>query len=369
MTASKRVVVIGGGVLGVSTANQLRHGGADVELVTEGSLADGASGRSLSWLNSAGSRSPAYHALRMAGIDRYRTLFTRDPSRNWLRFDGAIYWASDDAQGTARERHAAELAHGYASRLLESEAPPVPGLDARSFPELAVHNPGEGWVSLPELINHLAKEFTGIGGKIHTETGRASVLTEHGRASGVRTETGQRFEADAVVLACGASTPSIAAELGIHIPDASPPAMLVHTEPLDSPMRAVLNTPRVSLRPNPDSGFALDHDWYTKRITRTAAGEYRIEESVVTELLAEASKLLSGDVRLRAADWRLGRKPVPGDGQPVLGQPHELPGCFLAFTHSGATLGLIVGELLAWEILNDARHPMLARFSPDRFIG
>jgi glycine/D-amino acid oxidase-like deaminating enzyme len=51
----------------------------------------------------------------------------------------------------------------------------------------------------------------------------------------------------------------------------------------------------------------------------------------------------------------------------VFGELAELPGCVVAFTHSGATLGLIAGELLSYEILSGARHPMLAAFRPERF--
>ncbi|HEX9228669.1 MAG TPA: D-amino-acid oxidase, partial [Arthrobacter sp.] len=54
-------------------------------------------------------------------------------------------------------------------------------------------------------------------------------------------------------------------------------------------------------------------------------------------------------------------------GEPVLGELGQVPGCFVAFTHSGATLGLIAGELLAGEILTGAKHPLLATFRPGRF--
>ena len=69
-----RVAVVGGGVLGMSTAAHLVRLGARVTLVTDGPLASGASGRSLSWLNSAAPRTAAYHRLRMLGLDRYRLL-------------------------------------------------------------------------------------------------------------------------------------------------------------------------------------------------------------------------------------------------------------------------------------------------------
>ncbi len=84
-------------------------------------------------------------------------------------------------------------------------------------------------------------------------------------------------------------------------------------------------------------------------------------------LLAEASRVLTGHPRLEA-DWTgIGPKPIPGDGDPVLGRVDDLPGLSLAFTHSGATLGLIAGELLAYEILEGTAHPMLADFNVRRF--
>src|ERR687889_2261510 len=116
-----RVAVVGGGVLGVSTAQQLARVGADVVLVTEGELASGASGRSLSWLNSAGMRSEHYHRLRMAGIDRYRTLSAQHPGLNWLHFDGGLAWQAEDQADDLRRQYEHELAHGYDSQLLSHD--------------------------------------------------------------------------------------------------------------------------------------------------------------------------------------------------------------------------------------------------------
>ena len=94
-TQPTHVAVIGGGILGASTAAHLARGGAQVTLVTAGSLGDGASGRSIAWLNSSGDRSAEYHYLRLLGLDRYRTWSVRHPeSRKYLRFDGAMKWAA-----------------------------------------------------------------------------------------------------------------------------------------------------------------------------------------------------------------------------------------------------------------------------------
>ena len=365
-----RVAVIGGGVLGASTAQQLARAGTDVVLVTEGELTSNTSGRSLSWLNSAGARSETYHRLRMAGIDRYRTIAAHHPVNDWLRFDGGLAWAPPEEADQLRARHRHEVAHGYESHLLQPEetAAQVPGVDPRVIPATgAVWNPGEGWVDLPSLVQFLIKDFVEEGGRLVTHAGRSEVVVRNGAVSAVRTAGGERFEVDAAVLATGPEVPAMAADLGIAIPDRTPISMLVTTKPLPHDLTAVLNTPHVSLRPAPGGALAVDADWTSESITRSAGGGYGVPEVVVEALLAEASRVLIGHPRLKA-DWTgIGPKPIPGDGDPVLGRADDVAGLSLAFSHSGATLGLIAGELLAYEILEGTAHPMLADFNVRRF--
>ncbi|GAA1365922.1 FAD-dependent oxidoreductase [Arthrobacter rhombi] len=363
----KNVIVVGGGAIGVSTAVHLLRQAVDVTLVTEAGLASGASGRSLSWLNSAGTRTKEYHELRMAGIERYRVLSTQYPNIDWLSFGGGLFWDGNSA--TTGQRHEAESARGYSSLLLDaaSAAETAPGANPEAIPDSAVFNAAEGWVSLPHLISHLMEEFSRRGGRLVLNAGRAEVLVEAGRAVGVTTETAGKFTADAVLVACGPQTPEVVAPLGVHIDDASPVSMLVITEPGDHEVPPVMNTPRVALRPNPGGTLALDHDWYEQDITEHADGSYDIPRAVVDELVQEASKVLHGAPQLAAASWKIGRKPIPGDGEPVFGELEGVPGCFVAFTHSGATLALVAGELLSKEISVGVRHPMLETFRPERF--
>jgi glycine/D-amino acid oxidase-like deaminating enzyme len=58
---------------------------------------------------------------------------------------------------------------------------------------------------------------------------------------------------------------------------------------------------------------------------------------------------------------------MPDDDEPVLGRVQGIAGLHVAFTHSGATLGLIAGELVADEIVSETAHPLLEPFRPDRF--
>lgn len=364
-------VIIGAGIFGVSTGVQLARRGIQVTILNDGPPANGASGRSLSWLNSARMRSEPYHRLRMAGIDRYRTLSAQNPDAEWLRFDGGLTWDADDERNEidAAYRHEVSLAYD-ALRLSAAEVARVaPGLDAGAItPQGAIFNPGEGWVDLPTLIGVLLEEFSALGGILVTDQGAARVVIEGGRAVGAETAKGYLHRADAVVLATGPAVPKMAAESGQTIGDGTPIALLVQTKPLAHPLRAVLNTPRVAVRPAPGGTFSLDADWAAEEgVTVRADGTYEIDDSVIAELLTEAAQVLEGNPELEVASVGVGGKPIPGDGEPVIGAIKVIPGYYVAFSHSGATLGLIVGELLAFEVATRTEHPMLATFRPERF--
>lgn len=364
-----RVVVIGGGVLGVSTAHQLARRGASVTLVSDTALASGASGRSLAWLNSAAARSAEYHQLRVLGIDRYRTLSARVPGLDWLRFDGGLTWS---AETSMRLSFAHQKALGYATEwvLPDEIAAVAPGVDPAAVPAHgAIFNPGEGWVDLPSLIDLLAKDFTALGGTVVLDAGPATVSVRGDRVTGARTESGLSFDADAVVLATGAAVPATLAGLGMPIGDRTPISVLLRTQRVATGLRTVLNTPRVSIRPTPDGALVLDSGWSEEEVVRHDDGTFEVPEYVVDGLLTEASSVLDGHPGLPLESVGAGQKPIPADGEPVLGPVPGLAGLHVGFTHSGATLGLIAGELLADQIVTGEAHPLLATFGPGRFLA
>ncbi|MBM6593164.1 NAD(P)/FAD-dependent oxidoreductase [Microvirga pudoricolor] len=369
-SSSLRVAVIGGGIFGVSSAVQLARLGAQVTLVTEAGFASQASGRSLAWLNSARFRSAEYHQLRLIGIDRYRTLAAKNPGVNWLRFDGGLTWDADDASNKIADAFAHEQSIGYDAQLLAPDevAAVTPGVDPKAITRQgAIFNPGEGWVDLPSLIGVLLEEFAARGGKAIAQAGRASVEFKAGRAVGVSTANGTRVEADAVLVATGAAVPEVAAQAGYRIPDATPISLLVKSKPLKVALRAVLNTPNVALRPTPDGSVVFDSAWSEEEVSKGPRDVREVPGSVIERLAAEASAVLEGNPKIEVESYGVGPKPVPLDGEPVLGAVEGIPGYYVAFSHSGATMGLIAGELVSREIVTGEVSPLLARFRPSRF--
>jgi glycine/D-amino acid oxidase-like deaminating enzyme len=136
---------------------------------------------------------------------------------------------------------------------------------------------------------------------------------------------------------------------------------------VDVEVRTVLNTPRVAVRPTPDGRLVLDADWAEQSIVVGDDGSLTVPEESVQGLLDEASKVLAGNPRLTAQRVGAGLKPIPGDGEPVVGAVPSIDGLYALFTHSGATLGLILGELLAEEVLTGSPSPVTRTFRLDRF--
>jgi len=368
-TAAETVVVIGGGILGTSTAAHLARAGADVTLVTAGRLADGASGRSIAWLNSSGARTAAYHHLRLIAIDRYRTWSARHPeSAEYLRFDGAVKWAAPGE--SFRDTFAFERASGYDAVWVPREEIQAfaPEADVAAVAEEgAIFNAGEGWVNLPHLVAALADEARANGATIVQDAGEARVDVADGAVAGVVLADGTRLAASRVVLATGPAVPGQLADLGVNVPDATPAAFVLFTEPVEPRVRTVFNTPRVAIRPLPDGGLVLDADWSEAEVVAHEDGTFEVRDSTVQGLLEEATKVLAGSPELRARGVGAGLKPIPGDGEPVVGPVPGIRGLHAMFTHSGATLGLILGELMAEEVLTGAPSPVLEAFRIERF--
>lgn len=368
--AEARVVVVGGGVLGVSTAAHLaRRGGAEVVLVTDGAFADGASGRSLSWLNSSHQHSSTYHDLRIEGMRRYRAFASHHDSSAYLQFTGNLFWPGEDGD-SVDQLHEHLMAVGYGAELLTPAEVGQRGLgvDPAALPERVLFTPKDGWVDLSSLIHALLEDFAAAGGIAREQAGPARVEVAGDRVAGVSFADGSRVAADAVVVATGAAVPRMLREVGIEIPDRTSMAALVRTEPVDHGLHVVVNSPRVAVRPNVGGNLVLDRDRAADHVGGSPETGHRLPDRIVEELLEEVRRLLPGRPALRAASVGIGPKPIPGDGEPVLGEVDGIDGCFVAFTHSGATLALVAGDLLAREVMGRPQE-LLSAFRPARFLG
>ena len=213
----------------------------------------------------------------------------------------------------------------------------------------------------------------------------ADVLTgEQGRVTGldpgpagvlrVRTAAGAVLEADEVVCCAGRWVPELAKMAGAasqvplvdwEKPGATAPGLVVRVGPLASagPGRLV-HTPEVSLRPHaggllhleaPDA--AVDLHTPEPDLRRWAA-----------TLLRRAQQTVRGLIDARVEEYQVCVRPMPADGQSIVGRLPGIPALYVAVTHSGVTLAAHLSNLIAAELTTGTSPADLTPYRPARFL-
>ena len=85
-------------------------------------------------------------------------------------------------------------------------------------------------------------------------------------------------------------------------------------------------------------------------------------------MLTRISRKLDTSTNFIPTNIKIGTRPVPIDGFPVVGNIEGNKGVFIAVMHSGVTLAPLIGRLLASEMLQTSKSPLLEPFRPSRFI-
>jgi glycine/D-amino acid oxidase-like deaminating enzyme len=78
--------------------------------------------------------------------------------------------------------------------------------------------------------------------------------------------------------------------------------------------------------------------------------------------------MLSGAHDVQLSDVRIGVRPVPVDGQPIIGSLPGHPGGYIAVMHSAVTLAPVAGRLVADELIDGLDPEELQGVRPDRFV-
>jgi glycine/D-amino acid oxidase-like deaminating enzyme len=142
--------------------------------------------------------------------------------------------------------------------------------------------------------------------------------------------------------------------------------VLIYTSPVAVSVSRVIHAPHVHLRPD-GAGRLLLHTPETDSAAYVSdAGEVRVERSSVARVLEAGRALYPGIRAATVESVRVGERPIPADGLPVLGRAVDLPNFHFAVSHSGATLSVHAGDLVAAEVLGEDRGEALAPFRFER---
>jgi glycine/D-amino acid oxidase-like deaminating enzyme len=378
-TQPRHYVVIGAGILGASVAAGLAGSGVRVTMLDQDQPGRATSRWSFAWLNSNDKSPRPYHDLNHAGIKAWADLAPILDGAAWYRPVGNIELATTPAARTELTARVRRLASwNYDARLVDpAEAAelepslrlPEPGTEPGT---IAAWFPGEGYLLTEPLIARLVAQAANRGAEIRTgEQGRVVAL-DPGRPPQVRTAAGAVLAADEVVCCAGRWVPELtgAANAIPLVPwdtsGATAPGLVVQAGPVSpaGPTRLV-HTPEICLRPHPGGLLHLEApdaavDLHTPDpdLRRWAA-----------ELLRRAQQTVRGLDQARVVEYQVCVRPMPVDGQSIVGPLPGTRGLYVAVTHSGVTLAAHLSQLIAAELTAGAQSAELTPYRPSRFLS
>ena len=411
----KDIVVVGAGILGLSSAWYLEEAGARVTILDRAPIGDsascgnaglicfghppltrpGVSRQGLKWMFDP--RSPLFIKPRLDG-DLFRWLWTFHRHCNTPHYERSLEALCELGRMSANcfeeildatsidcdwqrcgwddvclhaetldkvEKEAALLARlGYESERISGDELRA---DAPAYTEEvagAIRFDDSATLSPRAFTQGLAEALQQRGVAIRTDATVAS-LVEHGdRVAGVRLDTGEELTADATVLTAGVWSDTLAGSIGLRIP--MQPARgyqrdLVGLEHLP-PRGCVLNETFIAVSPFHGTlrlagtleiaGF--NQPWLVDRLEHLtmAGGRY----------------LRGADTAEIASEWA-GYRPCTADGMPVIGGVPRHRDLFIGTGHAmmGMTLGPASGKLIAECVLDTTPSLESPSFAASRF--
>ena len=367
---SRRCVVVGAGILGASVAARLAGAGLRVTLLDQDQPGRATSRWSFAWVNSNDKGPRPYYDLNHAGIRAWAELAPDLDGDAWYRPVGHVELATAEGAAELEARVSRLTDWGYPARLVDpAEAAALepalrvpPDAAAAFFPE-------EGYLLTEPLIARLIARAERHGAQVRTgEPGRVTVL-EPGAPPRVRTAAGAGLEADEVVCCAGRWTPALA-EVPLvpwQTPGSIAPGLVVRAGPvpLISGLVRLVHTPELSLRPHPGGLVHLEAEDAAAAVDlHTPEPELR---RWADELLRRARGTVRGLGDARVVEKTVCVRPLPADGQSIVGRLPGAPGIYVAVTHSGVTLAAHLSRLITADLTTGIPPGPLAPYTPDRF--
>ena len=366
MRNANPIVVAGAGIIGASIAWHLAARGATVTIIDQEAAGAAASGKSFGWLNASYGKLPYhYHRLSRVGVGAWREAAGKLPLA--VRWGGALSWAHAPSQ---------DANHVTSSAPESTWAGPVATLEAgdirRMEPQLVLPgNPQgrfsalDGWLDAAAATRVLldAAQSSGATFVAACELLRCTFTGQ--RLTGVVTTNGN-IDARQLVVACGANADIFTRAGQLTIPQQPTAGVIVTTDPLPPTISHLLIANGTYVYQRIDGALVLGE----AQPLSAAAGDPISDAQIARaaeQLVAKVSEFLPAAADAPVATASLGWRPMPRDGYPAIGRCPGHPEIYAAVTHSGVTLAIILGQLIAREVLDDLRVGLLTPYRPERF--
>jgi glycine/D-amino acid oxidase-like deaminating enzyme len=363
------VAVVGLGIVGASATHALTRAGARVLALDAGASGAGTSSTSFAWLNACKKEPEVYHRLNAEGMAAHRELARELGAEGGHHEGGSLEWADGgDEERELRARVERLVGRGYPARFIgrESALSLEPGLAIPDHVREVAFYAADAWLDAPRLIRTLLAAATAKGAEVREHAAVRSFRARAGRVEALAVGDGE-IVARSVLVCVGPATQAFLEPCGVAIPVGRVYGLLAVTSRPDEALQRVVHAPGVHLRPDVGGGLMLGTDDLNGPVVEAASPAER--EAIAARMVERAARVFPSARDVKLVEYRVGVRPMPADRHTIAGRLPGFANAWMIATHSGVTLGPLLGGLLADEIVRDIPSAMLAPFRPDRFAA
>ena len=370
--AGAEIVVVGAGAIGSALSYRLAQAGAHVTTVERRYPGAGTSGSTFAYINGTDKPPRAYHRLNVLSIRDHEDL-ADELQGDWVHVTGSLHWANaGDTQpaadlGRVMRRlldwgmRVDRLSAEQATRELEPDLRIAPDGVETVF---LVHR--AGWVD-PLAMVHATMSAASRRYGARLVTGEVAAVRRNGEMiDALVLADGRELAADVVVNAAGPDAGRFAALAGVQLPLERTSGLLVITAPAPARLCHVVYAPGVNLRPDGGSRLMIQRE-----ALDASAGNGSppgIDDQRIREAMEHARGVVPALAAVEAEAVRLGVRPMPADGLPLVGFDPAIANLYHVVTHSGITLAPRLALLVTEELTGGDTSPLEA-YRPARFAG
>lgn len=381
MTAKKKVIVIGAGIIGTTLSYRMAQAGAEVlqlERHWPGSLTT-ANGYGL--LTAQKARPLPHFQLNILAMEEHARLAEELGDGTWYHRGGSLEHLEDHELETMKGLVALWSGLGYQTRIVDNDEVRriEPDIIFRDNEDAFVYAPDDAFVYPMEYLGRMLRAAKDAGVALRNGTEVVDFIVDGNVVRGVVTANGERLDADAVVLAASSFNKALGAKLGYDLPlvgvgekqDSGAgymrqtTGMLAVTSKIPARMSGFIRLPEIQMRPDGAGHF----------LVQAIDVEYQVDPKSPAWPLPPQTEILLERVRgrlpymetARIESVHRGTRVISGDGLPVVGWVPGVENAYLVVPHAGINQSAALARLVSTEVARSIHSPMLDAFRPSRF--
>jgi glycine/D-amino acid oxidase-like deaminating enzyme len=371
------VVVIGGGIMGTSTAYQLAKRGINVTLLEKNHLAAGSTAYTCGVIRQ-------HYSIKTLAQMAFRALNV------WENFDeiiggeagfmklGIVWVAGPEHEDEFKTNIKMLKSVGINAKLIDREEiqTTAPYLKTEDV-TCGIYEPDGGVADGSLACNAFANRARQLGGKIEQGVKVTGIRVENDKVIGVDTSDG-KIDSPVVINTAGPWGPNLAKKIGIHIPaEPSRHQVVSFKQPDDfeKPLHPAIADFINGFYTRSDIGglsnFGSLEDDTSDIVQDPDSYNTKADRSFLEDMVVRSTRRFPDFNNGKYHSGWAGIYTVTPDWRPIIDKINEISGLIigLGFSGSGFKMGPVVGEMLADLATDDAQCPIDSSFFRlDRFF-